>query len=131
MPLIVQLLYGLAPMFSASLLYGSRLIEGKHRIPGKASRAVPYPLPPGIHGNPHVQLDLAHLKRGGVAVTHQVTDQPPILMHLLGALPIRDPRRLHHRVIISHVVDHPDEAVVQNGEGLSQDGLHCLHPGAF
>src|SRR5439155_23055386 len=38
-------------------------------------RAVADPLPPRVHGDPHVELDLAHFERSRVAMSHEIADQ--------------------------------------------------------
>ena len=74
-----------------------------------------------------VVLDLAHLERRRVAVAHEVVDQPPVLAHPLGALAVGDPRRLHDRPVIAHVIDDADEAVVQHRQRLIKDFLEFGH----
>ena len=44
-------------------------------------------------------------------VTHQITDQRPILAHLFRAAPIGHSRGLHDRGIVAHIIDDPDEAM--------------------
>ena len=71
----------------------------------------------------HVVLDLAHLEGRGVAVPHQVVDQPRVVLHPLGALAVRYARRLDDGGVVAHVVDHPDETVVEHGNRLVEDLL--------
>jgi hypothetical protein len=59
-------------------------------------------------------LDLAHLERGRVAVAHQIIDQPLILAELARAPAIGDAGGLHDCRIVAHVVDDPDEAVIEH-----------------
>ena len=82
--------------------------------------AVADPLPRDEDRQLHVVLDLAHLERRGMAVAHQVADQAGVLGHPPRAAAIRHPRRLHDRRIVAHVVDHPDEAVIQHRNRLEQ-----------
>jgi hypothetical protein len=70
-----------------------------------------------------VVLDLAHLERRGVPVAHQVVDQPAVLADLLGAAAVGDARRLHDGGVVAHVVDHPDEAVVEHRDRLVENLL--------
>ena len=85
-----------------------------------------------------MELDRAHLERRGVPVAHQVANQAAVLADATGARAVGNPGRLHDRRIIPHVVDHPDEPVVQHGILTSQDGLEvrddrpargCIVPG--
>ncbi len=71
----------------------------------------------------HVEGEDHLLERAGVAVAQQVVDEGSILAHGLGALPVRYPRRLDDARVPSEVVDEPHEAVVENGEGLVQQGV--------
>jgi hypothetical protein len=77
----------------------------------------------------HVQLDLAHLEGRGVPVPHQVADQALVGRHLLGALAVGHPCRLNHGGIVAHVVDHPDEPLIEDGQGLEQQLLDRRHDG--
>ena len=90
---------------------------------------MPDPLPGDENRQFDVKLDLAHLERGGVPVAHQVADQSGILLYPLGAAAIGDPGRLHDGVVISHVVDDADEAVIEDRNGLIQQGLERRHGG--
>jgi len=60
-------------------------------------------------------------------VTHQVADQAGVLADLLGPAAIGHPRRLDHRSVVAHIVDHTDEAVVEHRERLVQDVLQRRH----
>ena len=71
----------------------------------------------------HVVLDLAHLERRRMAVPHQVVDQPAILADLLGAAAVAHARGLHDGGIVAHVVDDPDEAVIEHRQRLEEDFL--------
>jgi hypothetical protein len=61
-----------------------------------------------------VELDLVHLERGGMAMTHQIIDEPLILADPPRAAPVGDAGGLHDRRIIAHVVDDPNEAVIEH-----------------
>ena len=74
-----------------------------------------------------VELDLAHLEWRGVAVAHQVADQAGILLHPLGAAPVRNPRGLHDGGVVAHVVDDTNEAMIQHRDGLKQHRLQRRH----
>jgi hypothetical protein len=75
-----------------------------------------------------VELDLAHLERRRVRVPQQIPDEPAVLVHFLGAGAIRHPRRLHDRPVVSHVIDNPDEAVVEDRERHAENGVQCFDP---
>ena len=55
-----------------------------------------------------------------MAVAHEIADQPLVVAHRLGTLAVGHAGGLHDRGIVAHVVDHPDEAVVEDGENLVQ-----------
>ena len=71
-----------------------------------------------------VELDLAHLERGRVPVPHQVADQPLVVRDRLGAAAIADAGRLHDGRVVAHVVDDPDQPVVEHRDGVVQPRLH-------
>ena len=79
------------------------------------------PLPPGVHRHPDVQLDLAHLERCRVIVAQEVPDQAAVLVHLLGAGPVRYPGRLHDGAVVAQVVDDPDEALVEHAQRFAEN----------
>jgi hypothetical protein len=70
-----------------------------------------------------VDLDIAHFHRAGMPVADQVADQPPILVHGLGAGAVGDTRGLHDGCVRSHVVDEADKAVIKNRDvlGITDD----------
>ena len=49
-------------------------------------------------------------------MAHQVADEARILAHLARAAAVGNPRRLHDRGVVPHVVDHPDEPVIEDGK---------------
>src|SRR4051794_21065700 len=49
-------------------------------------------------------------------VPHQVADEPPVLRDPLGALAVRHARGLDDGLVGAHVINHPDEPVIQNLE---------------
>jgi hypothetical protein len=93
-------------------------------------RAMPDPLPRHEDRQLHMELDLAHLERRGMAMAQQVVDKALVLAHLLGALAVGDARRLHDRGVVAHVVDDAHEAVVEHRDGLVENLLQRWHGGA-
>src|SRR5262245_48753298 len=85
--------------------------------------AMANPLPRHEDRQLHMVLDLAHLERRGVAVPHEIVDQPAVLADLLGAAAVAHARGLHDGGIVAHVVDHSDEAVIEHRQDLEQDLL--------
>ena len=71
-----------------------------------------------------VELELAHLERRRVSMAHEVVDQSGVLAHLLGAGAVGHARGLHDRGVVAHVVDHPDEPVVEDRDRLVQERFH-------
>jgi hypothetical protein len=71
-----------------------------------------------------VELELAHLERGGVAMAEQVANQAAIAAQPCGAATVRHPRRLDNRRIVAHVVDHAHKAMVENREWFMEHGFH-------
>ena len=100
----------------------------EHRIAGRVLVDVGGPVTDPLPGDEDrqfdVELDLAHLERCGVPVPHQVADQSFVVADRFRALAVGDPGRLHHGRVVPHVVDHADEAVVEHGQRLEQEGLH-------
>ena len=90
----------------------------EHGIAGRVfvdvGGAVADPLPGDEDRHLDVVFDLAHLERRGVPVAQQIADQPPVGGHLPGPLAVGDPGRLHDGRVVAHVVDHPDEAVIEH-----------------
>ena len=66
----------------------------------------------------HVQLELAHLERRRVAVTHQVADEPAVAVHRARAFAVRHARRLDDGAVVAHVVDESDEPVIEAVDGF-------------
>src|SRR5690606_1064348 len=61
-----------------------------------------------------VKLYLAHLEGRGVTVPHQIADETTILLHALGTTAIGNAGRLDDSRIVAHIVDDPDETMIQN-----------------
>ncbi len=78
------------------------------------------PLPGDEDRQLDMVFDLAHLERRGVPVAQQVVDKTRIVGNFLCALAVGHSGRLHDRCIVSHVVDHPDKAVIQNRQRFEQ-----------
>ena len=97
------------------------------RILVDAGGAVAEPLPGDEDRRLDVELELAHLEWRGVAVAQEIADQRPVLPHLARACAVGNPRRLHDGRVVAHVVDHPDEAVIEHVEALVEDRLHGRH----
>ena len=92
--------------------------------------AVPDPLAGDEDRQLHMQLDLAHLEGRRMPVPHQIADQPLVIADMLGARAVRHARGLHDGGIVAHVVDHPDEAVIQHLMRAVEMRLHPLGHGA-
>ena len=90
-------------------------------------RAVPDPLPRHEDRQLHMVLDLAHLEGRRVPVPHEVADQAAILVRRPGAAAVGDARGLHDGGVVAHVVDHPDEAVVEHRDRLEEHGFQRRH----
>ena len=88
------------------------------------------PLAPAVHRHADMQLQLAHLQRRGVMVPQQVANQSPVLVDLLRAPAVRHPRRLHDRMIVTHVIDQSDKAVVEHVEPPTENGGEPVNSGA-
>ena len=85
------------------------------------------PLPRDEDRQLHMVFDLAHLKRGGVPVPHQIADQPGIFGSPPSAAAIGHAGGLHDGVVVAHIVDDADEAVIQHRHRLVQHGFQCRH----
>ena len=92
--------------------------------------AVADPLPGDEDRQLHMQLHLAHLEGRGVAVAHEIADQPLVVRDRFRTLAIGDAGGLHDGAVIAHVVDHPHEAVVEHLVGGVEMALHPLGDGA-
>ena len=77
-----------------------------------------------------MELDLAHLERGRVAVPHQIGDQGLVLGDLLGAAPVGDTSGLHHGTIVAHIIDHTHKTVIEQRSRLIENILKLLDGGA-
>src|SRR6516162_2644315 len=75
-------------------------------------------------------LDLAHLERRGVTVTHQIVDESPVLADLSGPAAIGDSRRLNDSSVVTHVIDNADKTVIEHRQRLAKDLLQRRHRGA-
>lgn len=92
--------------------------------------AVADPLAGDEDGQFDVELDLAHLERGGVPVAHEVADQALIVLDMFGAGAVGDAGGLHDGGVVAHVVDDADEAVVEDFVGDVEMRLHPFADGA-
>ena len=63
-------------------------------------------------------------------MAHQIVDEALVLAHLAGAAAIGDPGRLDDGAVVAHVVDHPDESVVEHRQRGIEDLLQFRHGGA-
>ena len=88
---------------------------------------MPDPLPGNEDRQFDVIFDLAHLERRRMAMPHQIVDQPLIFADPPSAAAIRNPRRLHDRRIIAHIVDDADKAVIEHRDRLVKDFLQRRH----
>src|SRR2546423_6236921 len=112
---------------AAAALQAVGKVEPELRVARQAGRAVTDPLTSNEDWQFHMELELAHLERRGVAVAHQVVDQSGVLADLLRARAVRHPRGLDDRGIVTHVVDDPDEPMVEDRDGLIEERLHRRH----
>ena len=92
--------------------------------------AVADPLPGHEDRELHVQLDLAHLEGGRVMVAHQVADQAGVVAGGPGAGAVGDAGGLHDGGVVAHVVDDPDEAVVEDRDRGPEPALEAGGDGA-
>ncbi len=92
--------------------------------------AVADPLAGHENGELHVQLDLAHLEGRGMPVAHQVADEAGVVAGGLRALAVGDAGGLHDGRVVAHVVDDPDQPVVEYRDGVEEPGLHAGRDGA-
>src|SRR5690606_23687683 len=86
---------------------------------------VPYPLPG--HEDRHLQVEREdHLfERAGVMMPEQVVDESAVFAHRLRAFTVGDPGRLHYAGVAAEVIDEANEAVIENGDGLIDEGIGC------
>ena len=72
---------------------------------------------------------ISHISNGVVwAMAQEIADQRPVLPHMLRARAVGDPRRLHDGPIVAHIVDDPDEAVIEHVEALVEHLLERRPP---
>jgi hypothetical protein len=71
-----------------------------------------HPLPRYKYGHLTVKLEFHHLKRCGMAVAHEVSDQTSILGYFAGPLTITDPGCLHNGIVSSHGIHEPDKPFI-------------------
>jgi len=90
---------------------------------------VPDPLARHEHRQLDVELDLAHLERRGVLMAHEVVDEARVGADGPRARAIGHARGLDDRMVVAHVVDHPDEPLVEHRHRLIQQRLHGLRDG--
>src|SRR6516164_964260 len=64
-----------------------------------------------------------------MAVSHQIIDETLVLARPSGAAAIGNPRRLHD-LVVAHVIDYADEAVIEHRYRLVQRLFQCRHGGA-
>ena len=57
-------------------------------------------------------------------MTHQITDETAVFTQLPGALTVRDTGGLHDCCIIAHVINDPDEPVIEDRMWNVEDVLH-------
>jgi len=63
-------------------------------------------------------------------VPHQVADQALVVLDVLGPGAVADAGGLDDGRVVAHVVDDADEAVVEDGMGAVEMGLHPFADGA-
>jgi hypothetical protein len=90
---------------------------------------MPDPLPRDKDRQFYVVLDLAHLERRRMAVSHQIVDEPLVLTDLAGAAAVGHAGRLHDRCVVAHVIDDADKSVIENGQRLVKDRFERRHSG--
>ena len=83
----------------------------KEGIACQAGCSMPHPL--AYHKNRCLDMKLEHdhFKWRRVLVPHQISNQPAVLAHGLGALSVGDPRRLYDALVAAHVVHQAHEAI--------------------
>ena len=81
----------------------------RHRVPRAvlvhAGHAVANPLSPTVHRNANEDLDLRHLERRRVSVPQEITNESPIIRHLLRPFAVTDAGGLHDGGVIAHHID--------------------------
>ena len=71
------------------------------------------PLPPGVHRGADVELPFHGLEWRSVSVRHHVADQIAIIADGSRSLAVADSRRPDNGTVVAHVIDEPDETVIQ------------------
>jgi hypothetical protein len=77
-----------------------------------------------------MELHLAHLERGGVAVPHEIPDEAAVVAHRFGALAVGNSGSLYDGIVVSHVVDKAYKPIVQYWKNLAEDIFQFRYPGA-
>ena len=75
-----------------------------------------YPLPPTVHGDTNMELYFTHFEGSSVLMTHEIANQPLVLVDLPSSSTVGHSSGLHDGMIAAHVVHDPDEPVVYNVE---------------
>ena len=63
-------------------------------------------------------------------MAHQIVDQPRVAADLARSLTVRHPRGLHDGRVVAHVIDDPDEAVIEDRQRLVENFLQRRNGGA-
>ena len=87
---------------------------------------MPDPLPRNEDRQLDVELELHHFEWRRVQMPHEVADQPPVLMHLLGSGAVGNPCGLDDCRIISHDVDKAHKSFIETPEFFAQQGLNLF-----
>jgi hypothetical protein len=74
-----------------------------------------------------VQLDNGHLKWGCMKMAHEISNQSAIFAHLSRAFAIGNTGGLYDRRIVTHIVNHPNKAVIQHIELRKKDFLKTFN----
>src|SRR5216117_1117258 len=77
-----------------------------------------------------MKLDLTHLERRGMTMAHEISDESPILVDLLGSLSIGNSSGLNNRFVRTQIINHSDKSIVQHFKRDTQDLIQSfdLHP---
>ena len=89
-----------------------------------------YPLACDEDGELDVHFEFTHLEGRGVCVSHEVVDEARVVTSTFGALAVGHTCCLDDSCVVAHVVDDPDEPMVEHGEGLVEDFLQRRDCGA-
>src|SRR5579859_2778074 len=126
-PLAMEPFKGYGAPGSTTALQTVGKVEPELGIAGETGSPMPDPLTSHEDRELDVQFDLTHLERRRVAMPHEVVDEPGVLADLLGPGAVRHARRLHDRGVVAHVVDDPDEPVIEDRDRLVEKRLHRRH----